>query len=194
MKKLKGINREQMSLIETARQKVLQLFYTFPDKEFSLSDIAKEAAVAKANLGVILGSLESIGFIKIEKLTKIWRVKANQESWIFKRAKIVYNLNFVYQSGLVEVLNGAYSHPKAIILFGSFRKGEDTSNSDIDIAIESDEVKDYEIIRLGNLDKFEREIGRKIQVHGFNRKSIDNALFNSIANGIVLMGFLEVRK
>ncbi len=194
MKKPQGLNKEQMFYIETARQKVLQLFYTFPDKEFSLSDIAKEAGVAKANLGVILASLESVGLIKIEKLTKIWRIKANQENWIFKRTKIVYNLNFIYQSGLVEFLNESYNHPKAIILFGSFRKGEDTSTSDIDIAIESDATKDYKILGLKQLTNFEKTIRRNIQIHEFNRTSIDNGLFNNIANGIVLMGFLEVNK
>jgi len=194
MKKPQGLNKEQMFYIETARQKVLQLFYNFSDKEFSLSDIAKEAGVAKANLGVILVSLESAGLIKIEKLTKIWRIKANQENWIFKRAKIVYNLNFIYQSGLVEFLNEVYHNPKAIILFGSFRKGDDISTSDIDIAIESDLAKDYKIHGLRELTDFERTIRRKIQIHEFNRKSIDKGLFNSIANGIVLMGFLEVNK
>jgi len=40
--------------------------------------------------------------------------------------------------------------------------------------------------------RFERDIGRKIQIHRFNRNVIDNNMFNSIANGIVLSGFLEV--
>ena len=138
--------------------------------------------------------METIDLIKIERLTKIWRVKANQENWMFKRAKIVYNLNFIYQSGLVEFLNQSYNNPKAIILFGSFRKGEDTSSSDIDIAIESDVAKDYKVLGLMALSDFEKVIGRSIQIHEFNRKSIDDGLFNNIANGIVLMGFLEVRK
>ena len=194
MKKPIDTNKEQMLYIETARQKILQLFYTFPDKEFSLSDIAREARVAKANLGVILVSLERIGLIKIEKLTKIFRIRANQENWIFKRAKIIYNLNFIYQSGIVEFLNEAYHNPKAIILFGSFRTGEDTSNSDIDIAIESDTLKDYKILGLRQLVDFEKKIGRKIQIHEFNRNLIDKGLFNNIGNGIVLMGFLEVNK
>ena len=194
MKKPQGINKGQMFYIETAKQKILELFYKFPEKEFSLSDIAKEAGVAKANIGVILGSLESIGFIKIEKLTKIWRVRANQENLIFKRAKIVYNLNFIYQSGLVEFLYETYNHPKSITLFGSFRKGEDISNSDIDVAIESEAFEKYTILGLRQLSEFEKSIGRAIQIHQFNQKIIDNNLFNNIANGIVLMGFLEVNK
>ncbi len=194
MKKPISLLKERMFYIETAKQKVLELFYKFPEKEFSLSDIAKEANVAKANLGDILIFLESIGFIKIEKLTKIWRVKANQEAWIFKRGKIDYNLNFIYQSGLVEFLYESYNNPKSLILFGSFRKGEDTSKSDIDIAIESDAFEKYTILGLRQLSEFERSIGRAIQIHQFSRKSIDDNLFNNIANGIVLMGFLEVHK
>jgi len=194
MKKLISINRVNMLYIETAKQKVMELFYRFPDKEFSLSDVAKEAGVNKANLGAILALLASFGFIKIEKLSKIWRVKAAQENWIFKRAKIVYNLNFIYQRGLVEFLNEFYNNPKSIVLFGSFRKGEDVSGSDIDLAIESDDFKDYRILGLRQLADFEKSIGRRIQIHEFNRKLVDSNLFNNIANGVVLMGFLEVHK
>ena len=99
--------------------------------------------------------LQNIGFIEITKLSNIWRIKANQKNWNFIKAKIVYNLNFIYQSGLVDVLNETYNNPKSIILFGSYREGEDLSNSDIDIAIESDEVEDYETTTIKKLSYFE---------------------------------------
>jgi len=179
-------------LIETGRQKVLEVLFNFPDKEFSLSDLAKEAGVAKANIGKILKNLHAYDMIEITKLAKIWRIRAKR-SWNFTRAKILYNLNFVYQSGLVEYLYEQFKHPKSIVLFGSFRKGEDVSGSDIDIAVESDQEADYRIIGLGELSDFEKGVGRKIQVHLFNRKNIDINVFNNIANGIVLTGFLEVK-
>ena len=121
--------------IQTGKQKVLELLFSFPDKEFSLSDLAKTAKVAKANVGDILQELERLDFIEITKLSNLWRIKSNQRSWNFIRAKIVYNLNFIYQSGLVEFLNDYFKNPKSITLFGSFRKGEDITDSDIDIAI-----------------------------------------------------------
>ncbi len=180
-------------LIQTGIQKVTELFFTFPEKEFSLSDIAKETGVAKANLGDILDSLEKIGFLTIEKLSKIWRIRATRSHWSFLRSKIIYNLNFVYQSGLIEFLYDYYKHPKSIIIFGSFRKGEDISGSDIDISIEQEEFKEYQTLALRELSEFERQIGRKIQIHEFNRDIVDINLFNNIANGIVLLGFLEVK-
>lgn len=181
---------------ETARNRILEVLFKFPEKEFSLSDLAKEARVAKANIGEILDEFQNMDFIKITKLSKIWRITANRENWHFLRNKIVYNLNFVYQSGLVEFLNEAYNNPKSIILFGSFRNGEDISSSDIDIAIERDEFEEYEVIRLVDREiiGFEKEIGRTIRIHQFNRKNVDINVFNNIANGIILSGFLEVKK
>jgi predicted nucleotidyltransferase len=179
---------------ETAKQKVLQVLFRFPEKEFSMSDLAREAGVAKANIGKMLDEFGRLGLIDIVKLSKIWRIKSNQGSWQFIRGKIVYNLEFIYNSGLVEFLNEHFNNPKAIVLFGSFRKGEDISGSDIDIAIESDDFKGYDIVSLKELAPFEEEIGRKIQLHLFNRKEVDINVFNNIANGIVLLGFLVVDK
>lgn len=182
-----------MFYIETARQRVAKVLFTYPDKEFSLSDMAKEAGVAKAHIGEILDEFYKTHLIQITKLSKIWRISASQQSWEFIKSKIIYNLSFIYQSGLVEFLNEHFNNPKSIVLFGSFRKGEDLSASDIDIAIENDEAKEYKTLQLKQLTEFESAINRRIQIHLFNRKNIDENVFNNIANGIVLLGFLEVK-
>ena len=189
-----NVTKKYLSLLtQSSRQRVLEVLFRYPEKEFSLSDVAKEAGVAKPHLGSILKELEQLGYLTITKLTKIWRIKANQQSGNFIRSKIIYNLNFVYQSGLVEFLTEHFVNPKAIILFGSFRKGEDFSTSDIDIAIETEteEYKTFPLVTL--IESFERVIGRKIQIHLFNQKNVDLHVFNNIANGIVLAGFLEVK-
>lgn len=185
--------RYQLLYNETARLRTLEILLRFPEKEFSLSDLAKEAGVAKANIGKILEELVKKGFIEIVKLNVTWRIKANQRNEDFITSKIVYNLSFIYQSGLVDFLNQYFGHPKSTILFGSFRKGDDISTSDIDIAIESIDTKEHKILSLPELSELEKAIDRKIQVHLFNRKNIDLNLFNNIANGIVLSGFLEVK-
>jgi len=180
-------------LVQNSMQRVLEVLFRYTEQEFSLSDIAKEAGVAKPHVGGTLAHLEQLGFITIVKLSKIWRIKANQQSGNFLKSKIVYNLNFICQSGLVEFLIEHFGNPKAIVLFGSFRRGEDFSTSDIDIAIETDETEEYKTVGLLILSNFEKEIGRKIQLHLFNQKNVDAHVFNNIANGIVLSGFLEVK-
>jgi predicted nucleotidyltransferase len=179
---------------ESARNKVAEVLFKYPEKEFSLSDLAKEAGTAKANIGNILDEFSQTEVITIEKLSKIWRIRANQTSRDYIENKIVYNLHTINNSGLVEVLIEKFNNPKAIVLFGSFRKGEDISTSDIDIAIETDDVKEYEVKELDELSEFEKLFGKKIQLHVFTRKAVDINVFNNIANGIVLWGFLEVNK
>lgn len=183
--------RYQGLIEESSLQRVLGVLSAYPEQEFSLSDLAKEARVAKPNMGTILDRLTNLGLIQIHRLTNIWRIKANTQSWNFTKTKIVRNLHFIYQSGLVEYLNDKYRNPRAIILFGSFRTGEDLSTSDIDIAIESDEPIEYQTTHLPDLEGFEKTIHRKIQIHRFHRKHVDAHTFTSIANGIVLLGSLE---
>jgi len=176
-----------------AREKVLEILFQYPEGEFSLSDLAKKSCVAKANIGKILGELEREEIISIEKLSKIWRIRANVDSPHYNKQKIVHNLDLIYKSGLTDFLIDHFDNPKAIVLFGSFRKGEDLSESDIDIAIESGNGESgYEIIKLKELSKFEKNIGRKIQIHIFQRNKVEKNLFNNIVNGIVLSGHLEV--
>jgi len=179
---------------ESARNKVLEILFKYSEKEFSLSELANEAKVRKANIGNVLDEFLSNDLIKIEKLSKIWRIRANQDNPFFIKNKITYNLNFIYQTGLVEFLVDHFKNPKSIILFGSFRKGDNISSSDIDIAIEDDVVKEYQVIRIKELANFEKKIGKEIQIHKFNKKIVDLNVFNNIANGIVLSGFLEVNK
>ena len=190
-----NVLREYLKLNEdTALNKVMQVLFKYPEKEFSLTDLAKEAEVAKANIGKILETLYRSEIITIEKLSKIWRIRANQTNWQYLRNKIINNLSNVYNGKLIDILIEHFHNPKAIILFGSYRKGDDISSSDIDIAIESDEAKGYEIIELKELSGIEKNLGKKIQLHVFSRAEADINVFNNIANGIVLWGFLEVKK
>ncbi|MFH0961540.1 MAG: nucleotidyltransferase domain-containing protein [archaeon] len=177
--------------VSSSLQKTLEFFCKYPDKEVSLNDLAREVSVSKGNLSGIVKYLLVAGYVRVEKLSSIWRICANRESFNFLKAKLVYNLNFIYQSGLVEFLKDKYASPRSIILFGSFRRGEDTTGSDIDIAIERPGTGGHKITCLEELSAFEKISGKAIQIHLFDRNAIDRNLFASIANGIVLSGFLE---
>src|SRR3989338_8022768 len=110
-KKLKLKNLKLLD--ETPKQKVFDTLLRWPEKEFSLSDLAKEANVSKANIGEILNEFQKKDLIKIEKLSKIWRIRLNQTNWLVKKNKMIVNLSFIYNSGLVELLIEKYKNPKA---------------------------------------------------------------------------------
>src|SRR3989344_4808251 len=87
-----------------------------------------------------------------------------------------------------------YVRELAIVLFGSFAKGEDAEKSDIDLLVITSAKKEL------NLDIFDKKLGRKIQLFLFSEKEIEKMkesnkeLLNSLINGIILYGFFEVFK
>lgn len=195
MEKPISSKKEQLFKKMTSEQKIAGILYKHPYKEFTLSDIAKQAGVSKSRTSTILSRMAKHGFIVLEKLgSKLWRIRANNESFEFRKRKIIYNLNLIYSSRIIEFLNEYFQNPKSIILFGSFRSGEDGEDSDIDIAVETIGDRGLEVKTFKEFEELENLLERKIKVHVFSRKGIDKNLFANIANGIVLYGFLEVSK
>ena len=82
--------------------------------------------------------------------------------------------------------------PECISIFGSFARGEDVEESDIDILIISSyNKKDKE---LNNFIKLiENDFSRKINLHIIpSLDKADNSFKNAVANGIILYGYLKV--
>ncbi len=185
-------NKEQLE--EAAAKRLLRVLFWFPEIEFSLSELAEHANVSKSTASRLLGQFMRQELIMVNKNQIVYRIKANESGFEFTKMKIVYNLEFIYDSGLVEFLVSKFPSFKAIILFGSFRKGDDISTSDVDIAIETANDVGYAVVKPDGIEQIEKHFHeRKIQIHLFNRDKMNINLFNNIANGIVLLGFLEVK-
>ena len=142
---------------------------------------------------MIVDWLKKTGMASVNEKGKVFRIRANIQNPEYTRRRIAHHLMALFESNLVGYLEEQFPGAKAIVLFGSFRKGDDIATSDIDIAVETTEDKDIHIVRPPHLEAFEKLFGRKIEIHAFNRKRVDINVFNSIANGIVLSGFLEVK-
>ncbi|MBI2575273.1 nucleotidyltransferase domain-containing protein [Candidatus Woesearchaeota archaeon] len=110
--------------------------------------------------------------------------KATFDNKDFRMYKRMRNIAAILESGMVRFMEERLS-PKAIVLFGSYQRGEDIEGSDVDIFVEC---------KKEGLDlrRFEKQIGRKIELHfSDNFASYPKELKNNIMNGIVLSGFLE---
>lgn len=188
------INKTKISLFnENNYEKVLNIFFENPTSKFYIRQLAQLTNLNPNTIINICNVLLKEDLIQREKKTYIVEISANFDEK-FKRLKIIHNLKKIYKSGIIEFLNNDYKNPKSIVLFGSFRQGEDIIASDIDIAIESEDFKKYQVIELENKSGFEKKFNKKIQLHLFNKNNVDLNVFNNIANGIVLSGFLEVKK
>ncbi len=178
---------------EEAYQKILHWFFAYPNKEMSLNDISKELKISKTTANKIITIFVNEKFLKKEVLGRIWRISCNQNHQYFHTRKISHNLTMICESGILEEIHKHIPNARAIILFGSYRKGDDTEKSDIDIAVEILDNKELEITELGIIPKLGYRKNIPVNLHIFSRNKIDLNLFANIANGIVLEGFLEVR-
>ena len=168
--------------------KVAGVFFDEPTARHYLVEISRKARLAHTSTKRHLIELKKASVIgeSIEKKGSrkfpVYTAKISEKN--YREFKKLYNMIMIRDSGLISFLKDRTT-PRAIVLFGSYQRGEDTEDSDIDIFIESKE-KDIET------NQFSRKLRRNVQLH-FRKsfKTYPEELKNNILNGTVLEGYLE---
>ena len=173
---------------------IKQVLMDWPEKPFHIREIAKKIDINPMTARKYLSELKEEGFaVEIPSKLKIKDYILNQENEYVKLEKKFYNIKKIISSGIIDALNDSLGYP-GIILFGSMAKGEDNSDSDVDLFVYSETKKDIEV------GTYEKKIKRNIQLFVMNRKDFERNkvrnknLMNNILNGIKISGFVEVFK
>lgn len=168
---------------------VAGVFFDEPTKPHYLIEISKKSGIAHTSVKRCLNSLKKEGIISERTDKKGKRnfpvYSANFQDEKFKQYKKAHNFSRIIESGIIEYIRDKLM-PKAIVLFGSYLRGEDIEGSDIDIFAEA-KPKDLDV------SKYEKLLKRKIEIH-FNEKfnNYPKELKNNIINGNIMYGYLEV--
>ncbi|MFH1249221.1 MAG: nucleotidyltransferase domain-containing protein [archaeon] len=167
------------------RYKLLKLFLDSPTDSFRLREIARLTKISPPSAMNYLKEFENGGLIKKQIKREIPFYTAMRDSSnfvLYQKISIIFELN---NGGLIDYLWDKLS-PQAIVLYGSFAKGESIENSDIDLFILGKEKK-VEII------EFEKKLNKKAHLlFKESLKEIPNELKNNILNGIILKGYIKV--
>ena len=168
---------------------VAKVFFDYPTEEHYLKEISRASKIAHTSVKNNLMDMKKEEIITevIEKKgkRKFPIYKANLENPSYRKLKKIHNLINLQDSGMIGFLKDKLM-PRCIVLFGSYQRGEDIEESDIDIYIQGSKE---EI----NLDRFKKKLNRNIKLH-FNENfdEYSKELKNNIINGIVIYGYLEV--
>ena len=169
---------------------LLEFLFDYPTTKFSERELSRRLNVSPTGISKAIRALEKMGLVKIGKNFML-EVRLNTDNdrsehmWGIKR---VSNLGKIYSSGLFSAL--FYSLPgRTIILFGSYSHGEDIESSDIDIAVIGASPRNF---MLKDIEKFEKALNREINIQFFDWDKTDKNLKESIINGIVLKGHVEL--
>ncbi len=167
-------------------QEIFSLLCLKAGEKLSQRELAKMLKVTPTALSNSKKKLKDNQLIKVEKTKTINFVSFNRDESKAIELKRVENLKNIYLSGLSNYLEEKLAGA-TIILFGSYSKGEDTENSDIDLAVIERKNKMLE------LEKYEKILNRKINTNFYDSwKKIDENLKNNILNRIVLKGGVEL--
>ncbi|MBI2144229.1 nucleotidyltransferase domain-containing protein [Candidatus Woesearchaeota archaeon] len=192
----KALSKVKLIELNEAYQKVLYWFFSFPDTAIGLNSLSTALQISKTTANKTILELEKEKFLVKNVYGKTWIITCNKNHPFNFTKKIAFNLAMVfeaYQSGLRGRIFGIVGNAQAVILFGSYRKGDDTEKSDVDIAVEIASNTDLKVLQLGTIPQFGYRKDVPVNLHVFCRNKIDIHLFSNIANGIALEGFLEVR-
>jgi len=113
-------------------KKILNYFVKHPTSQIHLRGLAEETGVSHTWVRKVVSKFESAGLVEVEK-SYDFRIRARREDDLFKAIKMTHNLLTLHD--LADYLEKEYHHPEAIVVFGSYAKGEDIEKSDIDVAI-----------------------------------------------------------
>ncbi|MBI5224534.1 nucleotidyltransferase domain-containing protein [Candidatus Micrarchaeota archaeon] len=165
--------------------KVMKLFFDSPQEKIHIRKIARLVGLSAPGVIKIVSRLKTEGLLVSERTDLSEDVSASKNEK-FLNLKRCYNFLNLQESGIVGFLQKHYEEPEAIVLFGSYSRGEDNSRSDVDLAVLTNLSKSLD------LKKFEKNVGRKINLYEINAKECEKEFLNSLANGIILHGFQKL--
>lgn len=171
------------------KKKILNLFFKNPLKSFYLREVSRKTKIAVTSVKKYLSELIKEGLIekKEGEIYPYFQSTRENDDGIFRFYKKLNLIEELETSGLLKFLEEKCA-PFCIILFGSCSRGEDVEGSDIDLFIQSSELK-------LDLLKFEKILGREISLF-FEKdfSKLSKELKNNLLNGVVVKGYIEVFK
>lgn len=175
-------SKPQLTLLQIGilRELFIRTGLPINQRQLSIKLNVSQPAIKKA-----LPKLEQLNYIKIQRDQRL-AIELNTGNNKVMQLKRVDNLKHVYESNLADYLERELAGA-TIILFGSFSRGEDTINSDIDIAVIGRKEKQL------NLTTYEEQFKRTININYYGSfGKIHKHLKENLANGIVLSGGFEL--
>ena len=171
---------------KSIKERIKEYFFVNPMTKLRVREIERTLSLPLPSAIRYCKELEEEEILTVVKIgTVVFYTASRSEAFFLE--KRLYNIKQLYTSGLVGYLSVELSNP-GIVLFGSYAKGEDTEESDIDLYMETPSKKQV------NLEKFRKILKREIQIFQHkNLKEITNLhLANNIINGVTLNSFIEV--
>lgn len=167
-------------LFSNTRSEILKLFFTHPDREYHLREVARRTGAGRGAVARELKVLSGAGILALERKANLTVYRANRECPVFREIQGLV----IKTGGVADVLRNALLGLKGISLafiFGSVSKGRLDDSSDVDVCIVGS-VQFGEVSRA--LHSAERILGRIVSPVVYTREEYVQKL--ALGNRFVL--------
>jgi len=139
--------------------RILRVMFEYPDKTFSEHELSRFTHVPQPTIHRNMGDLVSSNLVAFSRMGKMNLFSLNRKSALYNAVKQFLEVERGMLAELEKVITEAFAHEDDVIavnLYGSFAKGLERSDSDVDIIVVVSDDADIEAInerveKLGRL-------------------------------------------
>lgn len=147
------------------RQIILKAFYNNPDEEFYTRQLSSTYNVSVGTLHRELKKLLSLGLLESRTVGNIRLFSINKQSPIYEELKSI----FYKTEGIIKYVSDLISHVEGVRLafvYGSFARGDERKDSDVDIFLVGDNIDDDKLME--SISELEKELVRDINYTAYS--------------------------
>ncbi len=159
---------------------VLEIFFKEPTSIHFIREIGKRIQLAQTSVRNHIKDLKKNKLIMTKIAKPFNGLVANRDNEQFLFYKQAYNFYSLWELRNVIIKS---MHPKTIIVFGSYSRGEDVEESDIDMLVITKVKKEIKTKNLENM------MSRKINIiYKDSLEKLEEPIKNSVLNGWIIYG------
>jgi predicted nucleotidyltransferase len=148
------------ALFSRGRQRLLGLLFGQPSRSFYATELIGLAGIGSGAVQRELANLAQSGLVTVRAVGNQKHYQANPESPIFEELRGIAEKTVSLADPLREALAPLASQIHAAFVYGSIAKRTDTSGSDIDLMLLSDQVTYADV--FATLEEASSRLGRKV--------------------------------
>lgn len=156
------------ALFSATRQKVLRLFFTRTETDFSIKDLIDQAEAGSGAVQRELARLVDSGLVQVNLRGRQKRYQANSDSPVFLELSSLVAKLLGPEQQVADALKPISDRINLALIYGSVAKRTDHAGSDIDLMLVSDTLTLEEV--FGALESAEINLSRTINPTLYKRE------------------------
>jgi predicted nucleotidyltransferase len=118
-----------------SKVKILRLVYAFPQREFTEREIARDIKMSPNTVNLSLQDLRSTNLFHYKRIGRTHSYACNKESSLYPLLNGLFKEEAQVWNSMVGTIKESLSDAKRCLIFGSFARGEEEFDSDLDLLV-----------------------------------------------------------